>query len=238
MSASTDGTSRPSTASRFTGFPESAFEFYEGLEADNSRSYWQANKSTFEQAVREPMAALLAGLPEQYHPFHVFRPNRDVRFSADKSPYKTIHGAGSETAGGSVHYLHLSSAGLLVASGMYMLVPDQLERFRAAVAADDTGPELERVIGSLRRSRVQVGSGHDEPLRTAPRGYARDHPRIELLRWKGCMASTEITDPATLESVRLRRRVVASWDRTRPLTDWLERHVGPSDQPRDVRGRR
>ncbi len=51
---------------RFTGFPSAAFEFYDGLEGDNSRAYWQANKSTFESAVRGPMAALLAGLPEQY----------------------------------------------------------------------------------------------------------------------------------------------------------------------------
>ena len=87
---------------RFTGFPSAAFEFYDGLEADNSSAYWQANKSTFESAVRGPMAALLAGLPEQYHPFHVFRPSRDVRFSADKSPYKTAHGAVSETSAGSV----------------------------------------------------------------------------------------------------------------------------------------
>jgi uncharacterized protein (TIGR02453 family) len=184
------------------------------------------------------MAALLAGLPEQYQPFHVFRPNRDVRFSADKSPYKTMHGAGSETAGGAVHYLHLSSAGLLVASGMYMLAPDQLERFRSAVAAGDTGPQLEQLITKIRRSRIQVGSGHDEPLKSAPRGYPRDHPRIELLRWKGCMASTELHGVSVLGSSRLSQRVVEFWQRTQPLVDWLERCVGPSTQPRELGRRR
>jgi len=223
---------------RFTGFPSAAFEFYDGLEADNSRAYWQANKSTFESAVRGPMAALLAGLPEQYHPFHVFRPSRDVRFSADKSPYKTIHGAGSETADGSVHYLHVSSAGLLVASGMYMLAPDQLARFRSAVAADDTGPQLEQLISGLRRARIEVASGHDEPLKTAPRAYPRDHPRIDLLRWKGCLASTEISGATVLRSSRLRQRVLDLWHRTEPLVGWLEQHVGPTTQPRELRGRR
>jgi uncharacterized protein (TIGR02453 family) len=223
---------------RFAGFPPAALEFYEGLEADNSRTYWQAHKATFEQAVRAPMAALLAELPEEYQPFHVFRPNRDVRFSADKSPYKTIHGAGSETAGGAVHYLHVSSEGLLVASGMYALAPDQLERFRAAVAAEDTGPQLEQVIAKTRRSRIQVASGHDEPLKSAPRGYPRDHPRIELLRWKGCMASTEIGDASVLGSSRLRQRVVDVWRRTQPLVEWLERNVGPSTQPRELGRRR
>lgn len=222
---------------RFPGFPPAAVEFYEGLEADNSRAYWHANKATFETAVRDPMAALLAGLPEQYHPFHVFRPNRDVRFSADKSPYKTIHGAGSETAGGAVHYLHLSSAGLLVASGMYLLAPDQLERFRAAVAADDTGPRLEQLIADLRQARGEVSSGHDQPLKTAPRGYPRDHERIELLRWKGCMASTEIASASVLGSSRLRQRVVEFWRRTEPLVGWLEQHVGPTAHPRELRGR-
>ena len=175
---------RPDAAVKFTGFPPEALEFYDGLEEDNSRTYWLANKATFEQAVREPMAALLAGLPDAYGSFHMFRPNRDVRFSADKSPYKTAQGAVSGHDAGGTYYLQISSAGLLVASGMYMMAPDQLARFRAAVADDSSGEELEQVIKDLRRAKIAVEPGHDEPLKTAPRGYPKDHPRIERLRWK------------------------------------------------------
>ena len=185
---------------KFRGFPLEALEFYDGLEENNSRTYWLANKAMFEQAVREPMAALLAGLPETYGSFHLFRPNRDVRFSADKSPYKTAQGAASGTEAGGTYYLQISSAGLLVASGMYMLAPDQLARFREAVAEDSSGEDLEQVIKDLRRAKIAVEAGHDEPLKSAPRGYPKDHPRIERLRWKACMASTEIATPSVLAS--------------------------------------
>jgi uncharacterized protein (TIGR02453 family) len=223
------------TRDRFGGFPPAAFEFYDGLEEDNSRSYWQANKATFEEAVRAPMAALLAELPAAYGEFHVFRPNRDVRFSADKSPYKIQHGAVSKTATGGTYYIQVSSAGLLVASGMYMLAPDQLTRFRAAVAADRSGEQLEQVIKELRRAKITVEPGHDEPLKTAPRGYAKDHPRIERLRWKACMASIEIASPSVLGSGRLRQRVVERLRRMQPLVDWLEQHVGSTTLPRERR---
>ncbi len=69
----------------FKGWPAEAIEFFEGLEADNSKAYWQANKSVYEQAVREPMNALLAELAPEFGEGKVYRPYRDVRFSADKS---------------------------------------------------------------------------------------------------------------------------------------------------------
>ena len=219
----------------FTGFPPEALSFYDGLEENNSRTYWLANKATFEHAVRDPMAALLAGLPESYGQFHVFRPNRDVRFSKDKSPYKVQHGAVSETAAGGSYYVQISAGGLMVASGMYMLAPDQLTRFRAAVADDRSGEQLEQVIKDLRKAKVAVGPGHDEPLKTAPRGYPKDHPRIERLRWKACMASAEISTPSVLASSRLRDRALAFWERTAPLVDWLEQHVGATRLPRERR---
>lgn len=226
---------RSAPGGQFNGFPPAALEFYDGLEEDNSRRYWLANKATFERSIREPMAALLAELPAAYGTFHVFRPNRDVRFSADKSPYKTAHGAVSQTTGGGSYYLQISSAGLLVASGMYMLAPDQLERFRAAVAEDDGGEQLENVIKDLRRAKIAVEPRHDEPLKTAPRGYPKHHPRIERLRWKACMASTEFASPSVVDSKRLRDRIVGFWERTAPLVGWLEQHVGPARIPRDRR---
>ena len=219
----------------FTGFPREAFAFYDGLEEDNSRSYWLAHKPTFDSAVREPMAALLASLPESYGQFHVFRPNRDVRFSADKSPYKTAHGAVSEAPGGGTYYLQVSAAGLLAASGMYMMAPDQLARFRSAVADDRPGAELEKLIKDLQKAKIAVGPGHDEPLKTAPRGFSKDHPRIERLRWKACMASTVITNAGVLGSTRSRQRVIAYFERSAPLVEWLEQHVGPTTLPRERR---
>jgi uncharacterized protein (TIGR02453 family) len=218
----------------FRGFPKTALDFYAGLEADNSKAYWQAQKQVFEESVRVPMAALLDSLPERYGQFHVFRPYRDVRFSADKSPYKEQHGAVSQTEGGAGRYLHVSADGVLVAAGVYMMARDQLARFRAAVADEGSGVHLVDLLAELRKAKMDVHA-HDEPLRTAPRGYPADHPRIELLCWKGCLASTEITSDAVIASGRLRGRIVAVWERMQPLVDWLNEYVGPTDEPQGRR---
>ncbi|MFD0349554.1 DUF2461 domain-containing protein [Kitasatospora aburaviensis] len=154
----------------FQGWPAEALDFYEHLEADNSRTFWQSHKEQYEQAVREPMERLLAELEPEFGPGKIFRPNRDVRFSADKSPYKTHIGA-HLTAGG---YVQLSADGLACGNGLYQLAPDQLDRYRAAVAEDVTGAELERVIDAVRAAGPQV-VGRDS-LKSAPRGYPKDHP--------------------------------------------------------------
>src|SRR5918992_929056 len=73
----------------FKGWPPAAFEWFEGLQADNSKAYFDANRRTYDEAVRGPLVALLAELSDEFGPSKIFRPNRDVRFSADKSPYKT-----------------------------------------------------------------------------------------------------------------------------------------------------
>jgi uncharacterized protein (TIGR02453 family) len=214
----------------FHGFPKAARDFYAGLEADNTKAYWQAHKTVFEESVRAPMATLLESLPERYGPFHVFRPYRDVRFSRDKSPYKEQHGAVSQTEAGGGHYLHVSADGVLVAAGMYTMARDQLTRFRAAIADDMTGVRLEELLAQLRKAKTEVHA-HDEPLHTAPRGYSADHPRIELLCWKGCLASTQITSETVVTSGRLPGRLVAAWERMQPMVDWLEEHVGPTTEP-------
>ncbi|MFJ6775160.1 DUF2461 domain-containing protein, partial [Kitasatospora sp. NPDC091257] len=152
----------------FSGWPAEALDFYEHLEADNSKTFWQAHKARYEDAVRTPMEQLLADLEPEFGPGKVFRPNRDIRFSADKSPYKTHIGAHLEGGG----YIQLSADGLACGNGLYRLAPDQLERYRAAVAEDLGGAELERVIASVERAGPRV-VGRDS-LKSAPRGYPKD----------------------------------------------------------------
>ncbi|WP_371519275.1 DUF2461 domain-containing protein [Kitasatospora sp. NBC_01300] len=157
----------------FSGWPAEALDFYEHLEADNSKTFWQAHKEQYDDAVRAPMELLLAELEPEFGPGKIFRPNRDVRFSADKSPYKTHIGAHLESGG----YVQLSADGLACGNGMYQLAPDQLDRYRAAVAEDVSGAELERVIAAVEQDGPRVHGRSS--LRTAPRGFPKDHPRIE-----------------------------------------------------------
>ncbi len=109
----------------FEGWPEDALDFYDGLEADNSKAYWLAHKDVYETCVLAPMAALLAELEPEHGETKIYRPYRDVRFSKDKSPYKTAIGA--HVGDG---YIQLSAAGLAAGSGMYGMATDQLERYR------------------------------------------------------------------------------------------------------------
>src|SRR3954468_8197649 len=154
----------------FKGWSERAFEFFEGLEVDNSRDYFHGNKSTYDEQVRRPMEELLAELEKEFGEGKIFRPNRDIRFSADKSPYKT-NIAGTLSKGG---YISFSADGLGVGTGLYMPMPDQLDRLRRAVADDKTGGQLEKLVHDVRREGMEV-SAHEE-LKTAPRGYPKDHP--------------------------------------------------------------
>ena len=212
----------------FRGWPVEAIEFYEGLEADNSKSFWQANKAVYETKVRVPMEALLAELGPTMGEPRIFRPYRDVRFSPDKSPYKTAMGA---TVGDG--YVQLSSRGLGAGMGMYHMAPDQLERFRSAIDADKTGKELERIVGKVRGAGLEV-TAHDA-LKSAPKGYPKDHPRIELLRLKGLIAWKEWPAGAWLGTRKAKDRLVEFFKLSKPLQTWLERNVGPSTMPDRMR---
>jgi uncharacterized protein (TIGR02453 family) len=221
----------------FAGFPPEALTFYDGLRRDNSKAYWEANKSVWETQVREPMRALLAEL-EAYGPFHQFRPYRDVRFAKDKSPYKTQIAAYGESEGGASFYFHLSADGLTVLSGYYTMAPDQVARFREAVAADATGEPLPGLIAGTLARGLDVGHGGHDPLKRVPKPYPADHPRGDLLRWKGLVAGNELGAPGWLHTPEAKARIVAVWEAARPLNDWLDRHVGPSRElPPEVRAR-
>jgi uncharacterized protein (TIGR02453 family) len=202
----------------FKGWPVEAVEFYEGLEADNTKTYWQDHKALYEQRVKGPMEELLADLADAFGPGRVFRPYRDVRFSKDKTPYKLSCAA--SLAGG---YVSFSADGLFVGSGLYRPEPAQLERFRAAVDDEASGSDLESVVASLRRDGYDVGA--HEALKTAPKGYPKDHPRIELLKQKGLVMSRFWPVGAWLGTKKAADRVVATLEAARPLNAWLARHV-------------
>ncbi|HUF96671.1 MAG TPA: DUF2461 domain-containing protein [Ilumatobacter sp.] len=208
----------------FRGIPASAIDFYQRLDADNSKVFWEANKATFVDSVRQPMKALCDELVE-FGPFHMFRPNNDVRFSKGKPPYKTHQGAFSESEGGAGYYVQLSASGLMVGTGYYAMAKDQLERFRTAVDAEGTGTEIAIIVGRL-PANYAVGAMSE--LKTAPRGVAKDHPRIELMRRKGLMISRNFGAPKWLHTKQAATRVRDFWLSGSDLNHWLDAYVGPS----------
>jgi uncharacterized protein (TIGR02453 family) len=209
----------------FRGWPVEALEFFEGLEAENTKAYWERNKDVYQDVVRAPMEELLAELEPEWGPGRIFRPYPDVRFSKDKSPYKTAIGANIGGSG----YVQLDARGLGAGSGMWEMAPDQLERYRAAVDRDRSGKALAEVVARVRSEGIDV-TGHDE-LKTAPRGYAKDHPRVDLLRYKGLIAWQEWPAAAWLGTKRAKDRVVGFLERSRPVAEWLQHNVGSSTMP-------
>jgi uncharacterized protein (TIGR02453 family) len=203
----------------FNGWPEEALDFYDGLAADNSKTYWTEHRTVYEDKVLRPMAGLIEELADDFGETKIFRPYRDIRFSQDKSPYK-IH-IGAMVGSG---YIQLSAAGLAAGDGMYVMAPAQLDRYRQAVAGDRPGRDLERVIAAIEEQGIGV-SAHGE-LKTAPRGYPADHPRIGLLRYKSIVAWKEWPVEPWLETAAAKDRVAGFLRATRPLSGWLATHVG------------
>jgi uncharacterized protein (TIGR02453 family) len=205
----------------FGGWSEEAIEFFDGLEVDNSKTYWQANKDVYDRLVRAPMEELLAELQPTWGDARMFRPYRDVRFSSDKSPYKTqisaVIGSG---------YVQLSAGGLAAGCGMWEMASDQLARYRDAVIDDRTGKQLAKFVSVAREDGIEFMS--HAMLKTAPRGYPKDHARVDLLRYKGLAAWREWPVGAWLGTKRSKDRVVAFFEGTKPLAEWLKTNVGPS----------
>jgi uncharacterized protein (TIGR02453 family) len=210
----------------FRGFPPAAFEFYERLAADNTKAFWQANRATYEQDVKAPVVALCEELGE-HGPFQVFRPYNDLRFAKGRPPYKTRQGAYCESEGGAGYYFHISREGLLAGAGYYGMARDQLERFRAAIDADHTGGELAAIVDKLSK---KYRFGAIDELKTAPRGYPKDHPRIELLRRKGLVMFADFGLPAWLHTKQVAAKLRAVWREAEPVTSWLDTHVGPTTE--------
>jgi uncharacterized protein (TIGR02453 family) len=202
----------------FTGFPAAALDFYDDLEMDNTKTFWTANKHVYEESVRTPMAALLAELEEEFGPAKMFRPYRDVRFARDKTPYKTHQGAFIDVAAATGWYVQVSAPGVRVGAGFYEASSERIGRLRTAIDDDRRGKQLERLLADLTTAGWEVGG---DRLKTSPRGYDADHPRIELLRHKSLTVAKSYGFDPVIHTPELANLVRADWQATKPLITWL-----------------
>ena len=219
----------PEAVPPFEGFPEEALDFYEGLEADNSKAYWTDHKDVYDRAVADPMRALLAALAPEFGTAKFFRPYRDVRFSKDKTPYKTHAGAVVGGDGEAAYYVQIGADGLLAAGGYWYCTTAQARTLRAALADDKTGPPAVRVVNRLQRNGFRLGG---DQLKRIPKPWDDTHPRAAHLRRKALSASIHHEPAEWLHTATALDRVVAGWREITPLNRWLDQHVGPA--PRDA----
>lgn len=211
----------PKTKAKAQLFPDEAFDLYEGLVADNSKTYWLAHKDIYERSIKQPMVELLEQLAPKFDTAEltVFRPYRDVRFSKDKSPYKTSQGGLLEVEPSMGYYVEVNAEGVRVAAGFWSRDRAQTARYRDAVDSDLTGPELASLAARLEKAGFAVG-GHQ--VRTRPRGVAADHPRLELMRREFVTAGRGFApDEVTVETVE------KAWRKLTPLVDWAWQNCPP-----------
>lgn len=208
----------------FEGIPPTAFGFYAELEENNNRGWWLQNKARYEEDVKKPLTALLAALEPRFGPAKIFRPNRDIRFSQDKSPYKTAQGAFASYQEGVGYYLQVGADGLLVGGGYHSHSPAQLARYRNAVDASATGESLQHIVQALDTAGFDVDG---EKLKTVPRGFDSAHPRSELLKHKTLTAGVDLGQPDWLATPAAANEIAGLWEQLRPLVEWVGRHAAP-----------
>jgi len=205
-------------AGQFTGFPPEAIAFFKQLARHNNREWFLVHKDVYERSCREPMKALVADLGPGLGPTKITRINRDIRFSSDRSPYRTYIAAGVRG-----NYVSLSADGLYVGTGMYKPEPATLQRLRAAIDSEASGRTLEKIVRSLRRKGYEVDT-HDR-VASAPRGYSADHARIDLLRMKDIFAGKRFAPQPWLSTPKALDRIRRVMTEIKPLGDWLRQHV-------------
>ncbi|MGZ8805351.1 MAG: DUF2461 domain-containing protein, partial [Microbacterium sp.] len=199
----------------FGGLHPDAPAFFRELAADNTKAWWTANHERYSAHVRGPFEALAAELEPEFGDLKIFRPYRDVRFSADKTPYKLHIGMVSRSP--IAHYLQLSASGLLVGGGVYDVPPAALARFREIVDDPRLSAGLDAVLHDTREEGFAPMT--DDALRTAPRGYSVEHPRIDLLRLRHLAIGREdalgdwMWSPDAFDIVSDAWRSVSTWCR-------------------------
>jgi len=209
-------------APAFTGFPVAALDFYDDLEVDNTRTFWEKHKAVYAESVKAPMTALCAALAPEFGEAKIFRPYRDVRFAKDKTPYKTHQGAFVRVGDATGWYVEVSPRGVRTGAGFYEASGPRLAAFRAAVAHDRFGPELERILARLEKQGFEIGG---DRLKTTPRGYAADHARIELLRHRSLVAGHPLGFEPVIHTADLLDLVRDDWRALRPLVEWIAAHA-------------
>ncbi|MBZ0288276.1 MAG: DUF2461 domain-containing protein [Anaerolineae bacterium] len=188
---------------------QAALTFLEDLRFNNNREWFTANRKRYDEA-RAAFEALVADVMAQFAPLEnlgktavkdtIYRINRDVRFTKDKSPYKTNFGAlignGGRKSTGRTYYINIEPGESFIAGGVYDPEPEDLKRIRAAIA--EKPDRLQKIIGNKDFVRT-FGELRGDALKTAPKGYASDHPAIDLLKRKQFLALHLLSDDDVLK---------------------------------------
>lgn len=206
-------------AGQFQGWKGDFRGYFLGLRLNNNKAWFEAHRRQYESEIKAPMLALLADLEAEFGPPHrVSRPNRDIRFSADKSPYKLNIYADCDRGG----YVALDAEGLVAAGGRYMVDDKQLKKLRQAIAAERSGKELVAIVTALRKKGYEV---EGQELKRVPPPYPQDHPRGDLLKHKRLIYWKRWPVEPWIATAKARDRIARVWRDGAELNAWLSKHL-------------
>ena len=211
-----------------SSFSSEALEFLHALNGNNSKEWFDANRKTYEREIKGPtkvfskeMNAALAELTGDALKAKIFRINRDVRFSKDKTSYNAhLHisfmpdeGKGASPA----WFFALEPEKLIFGAGAFGFSAPVLERVRAQIAAGE-GKDLQTLLAKLTKNGVRLS---EPELKRVPRGYDPDEPYAPLLRHKSLTAWRDITGSEIATRPGLIKRSMEEFRLLKPLVDWL-----------------
>ena len=226
-------------------FSKRTFTFLRGLARNNRKPWFEAHRSDYERDVRAPMRELIEEMDVRFARFapeivgdlrrSMFRIHRDIRFSRDKSPYKThaaswffhqdgSHAVGSEAHGGGAgFYFQIAPGKCFLGGGMWMPPREALHNLRDAIADDPRG--FARIATNARAVRRYGALMDEQKLTRVPRGYAKDHPAAEWLKFQSFTFGRMLRDTQAL-SARLPALLEADFRIILPLVRWINGVLG------------
>jgi uncharacterized protein (TIGR02453 family) len=221
----------------FTGFPKQMITFFDTLKENNTKQWFDDHRKDYEAYVKQPAQDFVVDMGirlEEIAPAinavpqingSIFRLNKDIRFSKDKSPYKTHIGIffwegnrkRMECPG---YYMHIENRKLMLGVGLYMFTDDMLERFRDAVVDAKLGNELSRTATDLSNKGYNVGGKH---YKKVPRGYDASNKNAEFLLYNGLHVGIEMDIPDEFYSRAFIDYAFSYFKEMCPLQDWLKK---------------
>ena len=221
----------------FRGFPKELIMFFENLKKNNSKDWFEKNRKDYEQFVMHPAREFVEEMGERLRDIapaihaipkinkSLFKINRDVRFSKDKSPYKTFMGiwlwdGDRKRMECSGFYLHVENNMVMIGVGIKMFPKPLLDIYRRAVVDKKSGTELRRIVKKVSDKGYLVDGKH---YKKVPQGYDAEHPNAEFLLYDGLTARIEETIPKAFFSDAIIDYAYSHYRIMLPIHQWLKK---------------
>lgn len=203
----------------FHGFGPGLIDFYLALEQHNNREWFQANRASYDSEVGSPLKALAHELESQYPPVKVFRPFRNNRFWPELPPLNEHASLVANAGAMAILYLRIDADGMLVNGGSHQLDRAQISRFRSIVATDEGAAKVRSLLAEAASAGFAINE--ESKLKSAPRGYSKDHPHIDLLRLRSLSLSRHYPPGPWLTTRESLDLIVGGWQTVMPWVQWL-----------------